>query len=102
MCTGKLDERVQSLSTSLILITSPISPKLYHSKIVKSMLIDECMDKVIKLRLSYLDLVDKTLYLYLLLRSQLTQTQLSDGRTPASNVSKIIVEKKKEKNEEFN
>lgn len=44
------------------------------------MLIDEFMDKVIKLRLSSLDLVDKTLYLYLLLRSQLTQTQLSDGR----------------------
>ena len=59
MCTGKLDQRVQSLSTSLILITSPIFPKLYHSKIVKSMLIDEFMDKVIKLRLSSLDLVDK-------------------------------------------
>lgn len=59
MCTGKLDQRVQSLSTSLILITSPISPKLYHSKIVKSMLIDEFMDKVIKLRLSSVDLVDK-------------------------------------------
>ena len=59
MCTGKLDQRVQSLSTSLILITSPISPKLYHSKIVKSMLIDEFMDKVIKFRLSSLDLVDK-------------------------------------------
>lgn len=59
MCTGKLDQRVQSLSTSLILITSPISPKLYHSNIVKSMLIDEFMDKVIKLRLSSLDLVDK-------------------------------------------
>lgn len=59
MCTGKLDQIVQSLSTSLILITSPIAPKLYHSKIVKSMLIDEFMDKVIKLRLSSLDLVDK-------------------------------------------
>lgn len=59
MCTGKLDQRVQSLSTSLILITSPISPKLCLSKIVKSMLIDEFMDKVIKLRLSSLDLVDK-------------------------------------------
>lgn len=61
------------------------------------MLIDEFMDKVIKLRLSSLDLVDKTLYLYLLLRSQLNQTQLSDGRTPASNISKIILEKKKKK-----
>lgn len=55
----KARSKIQSLSTSLILITSPISPKLYHSKIVKSMLIDEFMDKVIKLRLSSLDLVDK-------------------------------------------
>lgn len=68
MCTGKLDQRVQSLSTSLILITSPIFPKLYHSKIVKSMLIDEFMDKVIKLRLSSLDLVDKNSVFVLIIK----------------------------------
>lgn len=66
------------------------------------MLIDEFMDKVIKLRLSSLDLVDKNSVFVLVIKVTTDPDSAQWWSYPASNISKIILEKKKEKNEEFN